>query len=84
MSKHNIIKAWKDPAYRNGLSEAERATLPPNPAGAIEISDVDLGKVAGGRINLSQFGVCRTQNCSLVCTNNCPTNFIACITLTIC
>jgi mersacidin/lichenicidin family type 2 lantibiotic len=47
MSKHNIIRAWKDPNYRNSLSEAERASLPPNPAGAIEISDADLGKVAG-------------------------------------
>jgi mersacidin/lichenicidin family type 2 lantibiotic len=84
MSKCNVIRAWKDPAYRNSLSQAERAALPANPAGAIEISDVDLGKVAGGRINLSQFGVCRTQNCSLVCSNNCPTNFISCITIVYC
>src|SRR5580704_17890843 len=43
MSNKNIIRAWKDPVYRNSLSESERATLPPNPAGAIEISDADLG-----------------------------------------
>ena len=48
MSNSNIIKAWKDPGYRNTLSQAERDALPANPAGSIEISDADLGKVAGG------------------------------------
>jgi mersacidin/lichenicidin family type 2 lantibiotic len=48
MSKRNIIRAWKDSSYRNTLSEAERAALPPNPAGAIEIPDEDLGKIAAG------------------------------------
>src|ERR1700682_2847178 len=85
MSRTNIVKAWKKPAYRNSLSQAERAALPANPAGGIEISDADLGKVAGGRINQSQFGVWRTQNlCSLDCTNYCPTVFILCITFTFC
>jgi mersacidin/lichenicidin family type 2 lantibiotic len=85
MSKSNIIRAWKDPAYRNSLSQAERAAMPANPAGAIEISDADLGKVAGGAINQSQVGVCRTQACSVFCTNQyCPTEFFYCITKTIC
>jgi mersacidin/lichenicidin family type 2 lantibiotic len=48
MSNKKVIRAWKDPVYRNSLSEAERAALPANPAGSIEISDADLGKVAGG------------------------------------
>jgi mersacidin/lichenicidin family type 2 lantibiotic len=85
MTKANIIRAWKDPAYRNSLSPVEREAMPVNPAGAIEISDADLGKIAGGRINLSQFGICRTHNCTLdFCTNQCVTNFISCLTLTIC
>ena len=49
MSKSNVIRAWKDPAYRSSLSQAERAALPDNPAGSVEISDADLGKIAGGR-----------------------------------
>jgi mersacidin/lichenicidin family type 2 lantibiotic len=82
MSKNNIIRAWKDPAYRNSLSAAERAALPANPAGAIEISDADLGKVSGGRINLSALGICRSGNCSIVCTQNqCLTNFMACLSV---
>jgi mersacidin/lichenicidin family type 2 lantibiotic len=48
MSPNEVIRAWKDPAYRNSLNEAERAALPANPAGSIELSDADLGKVAGG------------------------------------
>jgi mersacidin/lichenicidin family type 2 lantibiotic len=46
MSSQNIIRAWKDPIYRNGLSDAGRRALPANPAGSIEISDVHLGKNA--------------------------------------
>ena len=52
MSNLNVVRAWKDPAYRNSLSEAERAALPANPAGSIELSDADLGRVAGGLITL--------------------------------
>ena len=48
MSKLKIIRAWKDPNYLNSLSEAERAAIPPNPAGEIEISGADLGEVNGG------------------------------------
>jgi len=75
MSKSNVIRAWKDPEYRNGLSEAERASLPGNPAGSIELSDTDLGKVAGGAIARS-----------LDCTQNhyCITHIFYCYTLLIC
>jgi mersacidin/lichenicidin family type 2 lantibiotic len=82
MSHNSIVRAWKDPVYRNSLSESERAALPPNPAGAIEISDLDLGKVAGGTSLVSQFctmaqpasGCCSWFNCSsLSCaTASCP------------
>ena len=44
MSPINIIRAWKDETYRLGLSEAERATLLANPAGAIELEDAELEK----------------------------------------
>ncbi|HKS26456.1 MAG TPA: mersacidin/lichenicidin family type 2 lantibiotic [Pyrinomonadaceae bacterium] len=48
MTKTNIIRAWKDEEYRRSLSEAERAMLPDNPAGVMELSDAELGLVAGG------------------------------------
>jgi mersacidin/lichenicidin family type 2 lantibiotic len=50
MSNNHIIRAWKDSNYRNSLSEAERAALPPNPAGLIELTDAELSGVAGGEV----------------------------------
>ena len=49
MSQSKVIRAWKDPAYRNSLSSAEQADLPANPAGAIEIPETELGQTAGGK-----------------------------------
>jgi mersacidin/lichenicidin family type 2 lantibiotic len=54
MTNDQIIRAWKDPAYRASLSDAERAALPAHPAGGVEISDADLGKVVGGRVSLGR------------------------------
>jgi mersacidin/lichenicidin family type 2 lantibiotic len=45
----DIIRAWKDKGYRLGLSEAERATLPANPAGFVALSEADLADVVGGQ-----------------------------------
>ena len=74
MSKDTIIRAWKDPAYRNGLSQAERAALPANPAGSIEISDADLGKVAGGKYNPTI-----QPSCMRICTMIfCPSSWYVC------
>lgn len=49
MSHIDIIRAWKDEEYRNRLSEAERAQLPKNPVGLIELGDTDMESVAGGK-----------------------------------
>ncbi len=48
MSKANIIRAWKDEEYRNSLSAAQRAQLPANPAGVVELPEDELQKVSGG------------------------------------
>lgn len=48
MKKTDIIRAWKDAAYRNSLGAAERAALPANPAG--ELADEDLATVTGGAL----------------------------------
>lgn len=81
MSNKNIIRAWKDSAYRNSLSESERSALPPNPAGAIEISDADLGKVAGGidAPNSVYCSInCPTFTCTGLCSVICNTNVLFC------
>jgi mersacidin/lichenicidin family type 2 lantibiotic len=48
MSNVNVIRAWKDEAYRLSLTDAQRAALPENPAGLAELAETDLGQVAGG------------------------------------
>ena len=50
MNKNDVIRAWKDPAYRASLSEEEQAALPLNPAGIADLSDDQLriGPVRSG------------------------------------
>jgi mersacidin/lichenicidin family type 2 lantibiotic len=48
MLYEDIIRAWKDEEYRNSLSEEQRAQLPENPAGMVELSDEAMQTVAGG------------------------------------
>lgn len=81
MSNNKIIRAWKDASYRNSLSDAERTALPPNPAGALEISDADLGNVAGGAkpVPISYNPVVCTGMCSLNHTGICPTSRLLCL-----
>jgi mersacidin/lichenicidin family type 2 lantibiotic len=49
-----VIRAWKDPEFRDGLSEEEQEALPENPAGAIELTDDELSMVAGGSYSYSR------------------------------
>jgi mersacidin/lichenicidin family type 2 lantibiotic len=48
MSKLDIIRAWKDEEYANSLTDVQRAMLPANPAGIIELTDQDLHAAKGG------------------------------------
>jgi mersacidin/lichenicidin family type 2 lantibiotic len=63
MTKKDIIRAWKDEEYRTSLSEAERAKLPKHPAGLIELTDVELATVAGGKKNnsLATCSICKKK-----------------------
>jgi mersacidin/lichenicidin family type 2 lantibiotic len=48
MRNMDIIRAWKDPEYRLSLSEEEKALLPDHPVGFTELTDAEMGVVAGG------------------------------------
>jgi mersacidin/lichenicidin family type 2 lantibiotic len=50
MSKIDVVRAWKDEGYRAGLSADQRETLPDNPAGVVDLSDVQQSEVNGGFI----------------------------------
>ena len=60
----NIVRAWKDEFYRQSLSDEERAQMPENPVGELELTDAELGSVfaAGGHNgperNFSKYAGC--------------------------
>jgi mersacidin/lichenicidin family type 2 lantibiotic len=43
----DVIRAWKDDVYRESLTAQQRAQLPGNPAGAIELTEAELAGVDG-------------------------------------
>jgi mersacidin/lichenicidin family type 2 lantibiotic len=46
--KLDIIRAWKDDAYRQSLSDEQRTELPANPAGELQLTDAQLEEAFGG------------------------------------
>jgi len=55
MNAFDIIRAWKDEAYRASLTASQLAALPPNPAGMVEFAETDLDLVVGGRSGLRDY-----------------------------
>jgi mersacidin/lichenicidin family type 2 lantibiotic len=47
--KLDIVRAWKDEAYRASLNPEEQALLPQNPAGGLALSDSELETIHGAR-----------------------------------
>lgn len=56
----DIVRAWRDEEYRNSLSEAERQSLPANPAGIAAVDDAALRSVSGGAVTKSVDPTCTT------------------------
>lgn len=48
MKKIDIRRAWRDGEYFLSLTEEERAQVPANPAGVVEVADQELASAAGG------------------------------------
>lgn len=77
MSIEQIVRAWRDPLYRQRLSADERPKLPENPAGASlsELDDAELLGVVGGNTQNS-YCECYTSegSCGRLCTftSECP------------
>ena len=55
MSNPDIIRAWKDEAFRANLGEF---ALPENPAGQIELTDESLSEIQGGMIPATEGSIC--------------------------
>jgi mersacidin/lichenicidin family type 2 lantibiotic len=66
MPYQNIVRVWKDPTYRLSLTAAERAQLPDNPAGTIELTEAELNMALGGT------GLAATDTCGFTGNFICP------------
>jgi mersacidin/lichenicidin family type 2 lantibiotic len=78
-SMTDIIRAWKDEEYRLSLTEEQRALLPDNPAGLLELSEADLESVQGGFCNSFMGCTVGAGNCNnnfsfarMTCDQSCP------------
>ena len=58
MSQEDIIRAWKNPEYRDSLTEEQRSQLPENPAGLIELTETELENVHGGSRQTKDSTIC--------------------------
>lgn len=67
----DIIRAWKDEDYLDSLSEEQRAQLPENPAGMVELLDEDMGAVVGGRMmaDIADMAECSCNCCRCTCVS---------------
>jgi len=62
MSRFDVIRAWKDKAYRQSLSDADRARLPENPAGSVELTETEAAAVVGQLANCGCTGACHSRS----------------------
>ena len=72
MSTTDIIRAWRDPGFRNKLSPTQRSLLPEHPAGLMELTDNELDAITGGTgVLCSDPGSSCTSHSSLVSCCGC-------------
>jgi mersacidin/lichenicidin family type 2 lantibiotic len=71
VKKETILRAWRDPEFRESLSAEERAALPAHPSAAIELLDEQLTAIQAG---LSAVG----DISDTVKTSNTPGTYAGC------
>ena len=47
MAKADVVRAWKNPIYRDSLDPEQLSGVPANPAGIIELADSELKQASG-------------------------------------
>jgi mersacidin/lichenicidin family type 2 lantibiotic len=69
MNTTEVVRAWKDEAYREGLSTVQKAQLPEHPSGSIEFEQPELedetwfGPRAGKITHGCHTARCYTHHC---------------------
>lgn len=67
MSKSEVVvRAWRDPAFRASLSQAERVAVPESPCGV-----TDLCGEFGGGVRMSITASTTLTTCEGCCTKGC-------------
>jgi mersacidin/lichenicidin family type 2 lantibiotic len=70
MSIDQILRAWRDHDYWLSLSESERARVPDNPAGLVELMDIELDHVSGAlHQDTHEYLTCQGASCT--CGDTC-------------
>ncbi len=66
MSNKSIIQYWKNEEHRLNLSDEERANLPENPAGLVELTDEALDDLISGGVGADslQDSSCGWSSCN--------------------
>jgi len=67
MSSIDIVRAWKDEAYRNSLTPEQQALIPAHPAGMVDLTDDQLVDVDGGTTLACVTLVTAAISCSIAC-----------------
>jgi mersacidin/lichenicidin family type 2 lantibiotic len=79
MNVQSIIQAWKDEVYRLSLSTEEQAELPSNPAGLVELTDLEMELVSGGGGTTAESGCTASSSCGAsYCVTACETCVRSC------
>jgi mersacidin/lichenicidin family type 2 lantibiotic len=79
MSKDQIIRAWKDPEYRSSLSPAQQARIPENPAGFVDLADVEMQAAVGGSLEMAAGARAAAPMSQYPgCSFDCQTRWILC------
>jgi len=71
MAKIDVVRALRDPEYRETLSQAVRDLLPISHAGTLELTDDDLEAFAAGRKTRQTYSCTQTSGsgtCTCTCT----------------
>jgi len=72
----DVVRVWKDPRYRHGLSACERAMISPHPSGEVDLKDAKLDPMAAQQSIESKFRVFSTRTYLEICCSTgdlCPT-----------
>lgn len=72
MAKADVVRAWKNPMYRDALSAEELSGLPDHPSGQVELTDSELKNASGVMGALANTTALKCTEYTLVKHRCCP------------